>query len=248
MAPMTEILLVLVAFFAGSIPFGLFIGRAKGIDIRQHGSGNIGATNVGRVLGKKFFFLCFVLDFLKGFAPTLGAGIALGAIGGGERQWADQRVALVWLGVMVASVLGHVFSPWLKFRGGKGVATALGAMLGVFPLVTIAGAGVFVVWLAALAVWRTISISSILAGVALPVIVAVEWLLMDRPLFNDMPSAQGRVVRFEDGWPYMAVSVLLAGLVVWTHRANIKRLRAGTEPKVGEKKGMSGGSQPAGRQ
>ncbi|HYE63316.1 MAG TPA: glycerol-3-phosphate 1-O-acyltransferase PlsY [Phycisphaerales bacterium] len=241
---MREVLLILGAFFAGSIPFGLFIGRAKGIDIRQHGSGNIGATNVGRVLGRKFFFLCFALDFLKGFAPTLGAGIVLGAIGGGAREWADQRVALVWLAVMVAAVLGHVFSPWLKFKGGKGVATALGAMMGVFPHFTIAGAGAFIVWLLALAVWRTISVSSILAGLALPVIVVVDWLLMDGPLFNDMPREQGRVVRFEDGWPYMAVAVLLAGLVVWTHRANIKRLRAGTEPRVGEKKGVVPGSQP----
>jgi acyl phosphate:glycerol-3-phosphate acyltransferase len=218
-----ELGLILIAFLCGSIPFGLFIGKAKGIDIRQHGSGNIGATNVGRVLGKRFFFLCFALDFLKGFAPTLAAGYVLGAIG--RSGAADSRTSLVWLGVMVAAVLGHVFSPWLKFRGGKGVATALGAMMGIFPVFTIAGGVVFALWLLALAIWRTISISSILAGLSLPVIVALEWRL--------------RRGGFEGIGPYMTVAALLALLVVWTHRGNIKRLRAGTEPRLGQTRPIS---------
>ena len=228
---MKELSLVVLAFLCGSVPFGLLIGRAKGIDIRQHGSGNIGASNVGRVLGKRYFFLCFALDFLKGFVPTLAGGMVLGAVG---RESADTRTAVVWLSIMVAAVLGHVFSPWLKFKGGKGVATGLGAMMGVFPVFTIPALGVFVVWLIALAIWRYISVSSILAGVLLPVFVAVSWWLMDSPALDGVFGGE-RAVRFEDGYPYMAVAVMLAGLVVWTHRGNIRRLRAGTEMKVGQR-------------
>jgi glycerol-3-phosphate acyltransferase PlsY len=216
-------IMIAIAFLSGSIPFGLLIGKAKGIDIRKHGSGNIGATNVGRVLGARYFFLCFALDFLKGFVPTFVTGLTLH-----NRAWADASSAWTWLGVMVAAVLGHVFSPWLGFKGGKGVATALGAMMGVFPIFTLPAIGAFILWLLTFATWRYISLASIVAGLSLPLLVAADWKLMDSPLFNDMPERQ-RVVHFSDGYPYLIVSILLATLVVWTHRANIKRLRSGTE-------------------
>ncbi len=225
---MNPILLVLLAFLAGSIPFGLLIGLAKGIDIRKHGSGNIGASNVGRVLGKRFFFLCFTLDFLKGFLPTLSAGFVLNAFGS-----LSQDQAWWWLAVMVASVLGHIFSPWLKFKGGKGVATALGAMLAVFPSLTIPGVGCFIVWLLALAAWRYISVSSMLAGLSLPVFTAAWlWATTQGPL-RDAPIS--RAASFSDGLPFLIVSAALALLVIWTHRANIRRLRAGTELRVGQR-------------
>ena len=226
-----ELGIIAIAFIAGSIPFGLFIGRAKGIDIRQHGSGNIGATNVGRVLGRKFFFICFTLDLLKGLLPTLAAGYSLGRLGQFEMP---PRDAGIWLSVMVASVLGHVFSPWLKFKGGKGVATALGALLGVFPVLTIAGVGAFLVWLIALAAWRTISISSMTAGVALPLLIAAEFYAA---------RAGGRLEAdpLLGAWPFLAIGSMLAALVIWTHRANIRRLRAGTEPKIGQKKAVTPG-------
>jgi glycerol-3-phosphate acyltransferase PlsY len=225
---MKEPLLVLLGFVCGSVPFGLLIGLAKGVDIRAHGSGNIGATNVGRVLGRKFFFLCFGLDFLKGFAPTLGAGAALGALGE-----PSQRTAWWWLAVMAASVLGHIFSPWLKFRGGKGVATGLGALLAVFPFLTIPGACSFLVWLAALAAWRYISVSSMLAGLTLPAFTAAWiWATTTGPLSG---AALSRLATFSDGAPFLGVSAALAVLVVWTHRGNLRRLRAGTEPRVGER-------------
>ena len=225
---MNPLLLVLLAFLAGSIPFGLLIGLAKGVDIRKHGSGNIGASNVGRVLGKKFFFLCFTLDFLKGFLPTLSAGFVLNTFGS-----LSQTQAWWWLAVMVASVLGHIFSPWLKFKGGKGVATALGAMLAVFPSLTIPGLCCFIVWLLALAVWRYISVSSMLAGLSLPAFTAAWlWATTAGPLM-DAPIA--RAASFSDGSPFLIVSAALALLVVWTHRANIRRLRAGTELRVGQR-------------
>jgi acyl phosphate:glycerol-3-phosphate acyltransferase len=111
-----------IAFLAGSIPFGLLIAQAKGLDIRKHGSGNIGATNVARVLGMKLGLLCFGLDVLKGLGPTLGAGLAMGVVGTLEVPAID---AWWWLGVMSAAIFGHMFSPWIGFRGGKGVATGL---------------------------------------------------------------------------------------------------------------------------
>jgi glycerol-3-phosphate acyltransferase PlsY len=212
--------LIPLAFLAGSVPFGLLIGLAKGVDVRKAGSGNIGATNVGRVLGKPYFLLCFALDFLKGLGPTVLAGWVLGTLG----QWNPEPVACVlWLGAMLASVLGHVFSPWLKFKGGKGVATSLGSLLGVFPLLTVAAAGAFVVWFVVLKTFRYMSAASMAAGVALPVACGV------------MHVVGGRSLAEAGVWPTLGVCVLLAGLVVFTHRANLKRLRAGTEPKFGQR-------------
>jgi acyl phosphate:glycerol-3-phosphate acyltransferase len=203
------------AFLAGSIPFGLFIGLAKGIDVRQHGSKNIGATNVGRVLGTKYFFLCFALDLLKGFGPTFGAGFLSGAT-----KSFTQPTAWAWLAVMLAAVLGHVFSPWLKFKGGKGVATSLGALLGVFPHLTVPGAAVFGLWLIVLGIGRYISVASIAAGLALP-LMTIGWFATKGPIST--------------GVPFIVVSVVLGALVVYKHRANMKRLREGTEPKVGQR-------------
>ncbi len=215
------------AFLCGSIPFGLLIGRAKGIDVRKHGSGNIGASNVGRVLGKKYFFVCFGLDFLKGFVPTLAAGLVLGG---------TQREAWWWLAVMLTSVLGHVFSPWLKFKGGKGVATALGAMLAVFPPLTVPALAAFLVWLGSLATWRYISVSSILAAVVLPIFVA-GWAAIGVMPRGAVAAGQAGepIVRLMDGLPFILVAGLVSLLVIWTHRGNMRRLRAGTEPKVGQR-------------
>ena len=132
-----------IGFLIGSIPFGFIIGRIKGIDVREHGSGNIGATNVGRVLGRRLGAICFALDLFKGLAPTLGAGLAAGVVGGYGIGSAD---AWWWLAVMVSPVLGHMYSPWIGFRGGKGVATGLGALLGVAPILTGPALGALAVW------------------------------------------------------------------------------------------------------
>lgn len=216
-----------VAFLCGSIPFGLLISRAKGVDIRKVGSGNIGATNVGRVLGKRYFYLCFALDFCKGLAPTLLAGSLAGVAG---RTLVPTPDAWGWLATMVCAVLGHVFSPWIGFKGGKGVATSLGALLGVFPHLTLPGLATFAVWLAVLAVSRYISLSSIFAGAALPAISAAYWFAL-----HAKSDAAAQAITFTDAIPFLAVSAALGALVIWTHRANIQRLRSGTEPKVGQR-------------
>lgn len=218
-----ELLLLPAAFLAGSIPFGLLIARARGVDIRKHGSGNIGATNVGRVLGRRYFFLCFALDFLKGFGPTLAAGVLFGTLG---RPFAPLGDTGLWLGTMAAAVLGHVFCPWLKFKGGKGVATGLGALVAVYPVMTFAGLGALLIWLATIAVWRYVSLSSILAALALPPLVLLVLVLWERGPLPEHAQAAARA-----GWPYLAVAAAMTVLVLWTHRANMSRLRSGTESK-----------------
>jgi glycerol-3-phosphate acyltransferase PlsY len=219
-----DLLLPIASFACGSIPFSLLVGLAKGVDIRKVGSGNVGATNLGRALGRRYFFLGFALDMLKGLVPVLVAGSVLNALGDPAPAL---RTQLVWLGCALASVLGHVFSPWLKLRGGKGVATAFGAMLGVFPTMTFVGVGALLAFLAALAVWRTISISSLVAGASLPISLAL-WGLGLRNLHGG-PESFLRYV------PVLMVCVLLLVLVIYTHWTNIQRLRAGTEPKIGQR-------------
>jgi glycerol-3-phosphate acyltransferase PlsY len=219
-------LIIIAAFLAGSTPFGLLIARAKGVDIRKHGSGNIGATNVGRVLGRRFFFLCFALDLLKGLLPTLAMGAALGALGAFTMSMHD---AAWWLGAAVASILGHVFCPWLGFKGGKGVATGLGALLGVFPLLSVAGGVATVVWILAMLLWRYVSLASIIAAITLAPTIGLAWWLASRQRTGHTTPEPAMLL-------FVGIGALLTLLVVWTHRANIGRLRAGTELRAASKR------------
>lgn len=219
-------LIIIAAFLAGSIPFGLLIARAKGVDIRKHGSGNIGATNVGRVLGRRFFFLCFALDLLKGLLPTLAMGWMLGALGAFTMSMHD---AAWWLGAAVASILGHVFCPWLGFKGGKGVATGLGALLGVFPLLSVAGGVATVVWILAMLLWRYVSLASIIAAITLAPTIGLAWWLASRRQIGHTTLDPAMFL-------FVGIGALLTLLVVWTHRANIGRLRAGTELRAASKR------------
>ncbi|MFI4897926.1 MAG: glycerol-3-phosphate 1-O-acyltransferase PlsY [Phycisphaerales bacterium JB059] len=207
-----------LAYLAGAIPFGVLIARAKGVDITKHGSKNTGATNVGRVLGFRFFLLCFLLDMLKGLVPTLAAGLGAGVVG--QRDIA-QTDAWLWLAVMASAVLGHMFSPFLSFKGGKGVATGLGALLGVFPILTLAAAAAAIVWGLTFAIWRYVSLASIAAAIALPIATAAA--LFAR-LTSDAPLA---------ALPFLSVTLALAALVVFRHRTNVGRLLRGEEHRIG---------------
>ncbi len=222
----TWALAVLIAFLCGSLPTGYLIGKARGIDIRKHGSGNIGATNVGRILGPKAWVLCFGVDFLKGFGPVL----VIGLLSGLAARWnLSPREMGLWLGVMVAPILGHMFCPWLAFKGGKGIATGLGAVLGVFPVLTIAGLAAFGVFVVALKTWKYVSLASLLAACTLP--ISLLALAGVRRLTNDGPLG-------ESPWllPSIVATAVMATTVIVKHRANIARIRAGTEPKVGARK------------
>lgn len=209
-----------IAYLAGSIPFGLVVGRLKGIDPRSAGSGNIGATNVGRLLGVRYFWLVFLLDLLKGLAPTLLAAWVLHRRPGAEDDW---RIAALWLAVAAAAILGHMFSIFLKFKGGKGVATSAGVVLGVYPYYTLVGAICIAVFTAVFLVWRYISLASIAGAVTFPLIyLAIGWW-RGWPIFG----AQ---------LPLLIAACLLAALIVFKHRGNIVRLWAGTENRLGSRR------------
>jgi glycerol-3-phosphate acyltransferase PlsY len=186
---------ILAGYLAGSLPFGYWVVRAvRGEDIRRHGSGNIGATNVWRTYGARLGLPVALLDVAKGFAPVLVATLADGHLAG----------ALTG----AAAMLGHWRPVFLGFsRGGKVVATCGGAFFGLAPLVGLAGAAV---WLAVFAATRYASVSSIVAAAALPVVA----LLLGEP------------------WPVLVFSIGAALAVLVLHRANLARLRAGTETRV----------------
>lgn len=229
------IALVLAGFLSGSIPFGLLIARAKGIDIRTSGSGNIGATNLGRVLGPKYFWLGFALDFTKGLVPTLVAGRVLGGLG---VMALEPAISWKWLAVALATVLGHIFCPWLKFKGGKGVATAAGAFAAIFPAMTVPMLVTMVFFASVTLTWRYVSLGSILAAGAMPVLVAAWFHLAS---IGVGPHPEG-VVRVSHMVPFLVLAVLLAALVIWAHRGNIARLRAGTERRLGQPASPAAGS------
>lgn len=211
----------ILAFLSGSIPTGLIVAKFRGVDIRAQGSGNIGATNVGRVLGRTWGIGCMIFDALKGFVPVVISGTLAHAIGTREMS---VPLAFSWLGVGFAAVLGHIFCPWLRFKGGKGVATSLGVCLGFWPALTLPMATVFVTWL--LVVWQTryVSMGSIIGAAMLPIYAVVGFIIWE-PDHNLLRSIQV-------GWPFMLVAFVLALVVIAAHRANIARLRAGTETQV----------------
>jgi glycerol-3-phosphate acyltransferase PlsY len=213
-------LAILAAYLIGGIPFGLLIARwAKGIDIRTVGSGNIGATNVGRVLGFRFFVVVFLLDMLKGLVPTLALPPIVDRASGAHPSWLPVLVAL-------ATIVGHNFPVYLRFRGGKGVATSFGALAALDPIAMLSAGIGFVIFLL---ITRYVSLSSLMAGL---VFAAVHFTL------------------FPDLWKgdQIAMTLVTLGLLVLLlarHRKNLARIRTGTEPKVSfRKKARSG---PAGR-
>lgn len=231
--PIKWAILLIAAYLLGSIPFALLIGRSKGIDIRQHGSGNVGASNVGRVLGRKFGMICFALDVCKGLGPTLAAGLWCGLFAADMRDAEPDLTTtqmLLWIGVAFASIIGHTNSVFLGFQGGKGVATGFGSMLGVYPHLTWPILGALVVWLVSIRLWRMISVASMLAAISSPL-----WYLLT--LVRDgagQAAPSDFAERVVDRWPFALVTLLLALVVIWKHRSNIARLRAGTEPRIGE--------------
>ncbi len=202
--PVWLLTVFLLSYIAGATPFGYLVARWKGLDIRQHGSGNIGATNVIRVLGKKIGLPVFAMDLFKGLLPVLLA-----------KSWSLQSgYDPVWpmLVAALGSVLGHNFTFWLRFRGGKGVATSAGAMIAVLPLALLVAV---LVWLLFFLATRYVAVASIAAGLSLPATVLSQRLLSapaDRPAL-----------------PLLVFAAVIGFLAVWRHRSNIRRLREGTE-------------------
>ncbi|HBA88655.1 MAG TPA: acyl-phosphate glycerol 3-phosphate acyltransferase [Geobacter sp.] len=190
---MQETALLICAYLLGSVPTGLLLARSMGVNIRETGSGNIGATNVYRTMGRKVGILTLIGDCLKGLIPVLVA----------------KSLALppVWIAAIgLAAFLGHVYTVFLGFKGGKGVATALGVFLGTSWLAVLFGVVIFAV---VLYKWRYVSLASITAAALIPVLV---WLVQGGP-------------------ELIVMSLAIAALVIFRHHENIARLRAGTESK-----------------
>jgi len=212
-------LLIPAAYLAGSIPFGLLIGLAKGIDVRTAGSKNIGASNVGRLLGRRYFWAVFLLDAGKALIPMLVASLAVNRAVRVADAPLDAGVYGLWMAVGLASIVGHMFSVFLRFGGGKGVATTAGALLGLWPYLTLPALVMLAVFVVVFRSTRYISLGSIAAALTFPVSyiglgLALNW----RP--------------FGPQWPFTLFSLLVAALVTYKHRSNIARLRAGTENRA----------------
>lgn len=199
------LLVVFASYLLGAVPFGLVMVRLiKGLDLRQVGSGNIGATNAMRVLGKPLGLLAFFLDAGKGLVPTLFFAAHASALDG---LLAGLAASLCG----IAAVLGHCFPVYLGFKGGKGVATACGAVVGVDPLVFVAGGSV---WILVLLTTRFVSLASIAMGIAFPIAAAL--------LDGDKPA-------------FIGSCALLTLLILVRHRVNITRIREGSETRIGKK-------------
>lgn len=193
----------LLSYLVGSIPCGYLIGKFNGLDIRLHGSCNVGATNVRRILGKDWGIFCFLLDFLKGFLPVFLIGHGLAA------NW---QIGFLLGGVIAAigAVIGHIFPCWLQFRGGKGVATSLGAVLGVaFWPVLVGG----LVWLATFFATRIVSLASMAAVVGMAIASLIMVILGSANMH----------------WSITLLLIALAALIIIRHKDNIVRLREGRE-------------------
>ena len=204
------VVLLLGSYLLGSIPFGYLAGRLAGVDIRKAGSGNVGATNVVRVLGKRYGYPVFALDVLKGFGA---AKISMLLAPGRPPEWNSPEI----FGILAAlfSVLGHLYPAWLGFKGGKGVATSAGALLALAPLATFIG---IAIWAVAFWLTRYVSLASVIAAIVLPFAILV---------INSQTQNNGK--------PLFYASTCVAVIIIWRHRSNLSRLIRGTEPRFTRK-------------
>ena len=204
---MTTVAWLIGAYLIGAIPFGFLIGKMRGVDVRTVGSKNIGATNVFRTVGKKWGLIAFFCDVMKGFLPTLAAAFYL------SNASNVTNFSHLPLCVAIACVVGHMLTPYMKFKGGKGVATAFGALIALMPA-TVGMA--FALFAIVFACSHYISLGSCTAATALAVAVWIPFL--DHGGYHDLPLS--------------VLVTLIAAFIVWKHRSNIGRLVRGEENKI----------------
>ena len=209
------IISLLAAYLIGSFPFGFWIAKLKGIDIRDHGSGNIGATNVFRNLGAKFGILVLILDIAKGFIPVLfGSTIILKVI---PKETLDRESleGLIYVSLAIATIIGHNYTFWLGFKGGKGIATSAGALIIFLPEVLL---GSVIIWIVVFFTSRYVALASIAAALSLPILTH---LLDHNYLFPDINSSK----------PVLLFGIIAGLMAVWRHKSNIRRIISGKEEK-----------------
>ena len=211
------VLYIAASYLVGAVPFGYLAGRIRGLDLRREGSCNIGATNAWRVLGWKWGLSVFALDFLKGFVPVFGALNWLPFLTGDAGGWAFNAVVVL---VCFAVVLGHTYTCFLGFRGGKGVATTAGVLFALNPVVACVALGA---WLVFMGISGIVSLASLVAAVAM---IAAGWWFY--------PLCQGGTVSPQI--LYIAFFTVVGALVILKHRSNIVRLLNGTEHSFYSKK------------
>ena len=234
-------LIVMIGYLLGSIPFGYLVARFRGIDIRHHGSGNIGATNVMRTLGKGPGYTVFGADALKGLVAVLaGSYIAthhslnyavthdmfhgLGREIRHDTYFYNLPESIGSITGAITCMIGHCFPVWLGFKGGKGMAVAAGVLIGMMPLTA---AGCLLLWAIVFLLTRYVSLASIVAAIALPVFTIIR--LVTGSLY---------------GWPYFYFATAACMLAVWRHRSNIVRLMNGTENRFVKKSSAEPESPP----
>jgi glycerol-3-phosphate acyltransferase PlsY len=207
---MVTLAVILVgSYLLGSVPFGYLAGRFAGVDIRTFGSGNVGATNVVRVLGKRYGYPVFALDFLKGFGA-----VKMSMLMATDRPSEWNSPEIFGIAAAMSCVIGHSYPAWLRFKGGKGVATSSGAL---FALMPIGGAIGIAIWVGMFCVTRYVSVASVTVAAALPfVILAIS-------------------CRNENTKAIFYFSVCVAAIVIWRHRSNLSRLMRGTESRFDRK-------------
>ena len=207
------IAIMIAAYLLGSIPSAVWIGKKYyGIDIREHGSKNAGTTNMLRVLGKRAALPVFIIDYLKGFVA-----VTLTSLMRYDDAIDNNTIITLRIIATVFVVLGHIFPIFAGFKGGKGVATLLGAGTGIYPPVLLLS---FAVWCVVFAIWHYVSLASMIAGCSYPLFVFIF-----STMTYDANAPFGSV-------PFIVFSWVVAVLLIWTHRKNITRLREGTESKI----------------
>lgn len=202
--------LSVLGYLFGSFPAGYIAGRMAGVDVRSLGSGNIGATNVLRILGKRWGYAVFFVDAFKGFAAVRLAFFFVKRLPAAQ-PYAEYFAILA----AVMCIVGHTFPVWLRFKGGKGVATSAGALFGLMPL---AVPFIVLIWVIAFETTRYVSLASIVAAISLPIVVGLflRW-------------------QFLEGIALLYFSILITLLVLWRHRSNFSRLLNGTEQRFSRK-------------
>ena len=211
--------LVLASYIVGSLPFGFWISKSLGVDIRNQGSGNIGATNVLRTLGRKVGITVLILDISKGFLPVLIGSIIIFNQLPDSMLDKEEIKGTIYVLLAIGAILGHNYTFWLGFKGGKGIATSAGAIMPFLPEVLI---GSLFVWILFFFLSRYVAIASIAAAFSIPILTVS---LDHNYLFPDINSS----------WPVISFGIIASIMAVWRHRSNIQRLIKGEEDQFERK-------------